>query len=1005
MKHYFYLFRICICICLVLFLDAQSGHAQEEQSIQAHMLFSEGFISANSPDAWAMIKYGDANVNPYTGAIGLTIPVYTYQDENFTIPISFDYASTGYKPNIQTGVLGMGWYLNAGGAITREVKGIYDEEGTTSMDIYSFDDKWKGSDLLDDTGHTSPSVYGYGALYNLSEDFSISDYYTDFAYYGKVGEEYLPFLIKPNDLIYSCCYEMRPDVFHFNFMGHSGSFILQPNEKAIVFNTNRPAREYSVEATLGREGFTSFVITTGDKTRYRFEQIELAKSGSASFSDRDISTANGWRLTRIEAPNGRVVEFTYGKKYRSYNYIPTIMQERYILTMVKKPNGTEDDRIESNPVQDQPTVNDMDVWCLTSIQIDDRARIAFSYSDKKKENGVGGATEPLKLDAIAVYNSSNNPVKTCECYYRANNTTSGDTYDPNGFGITFLDRVVLSGEGTYSMQYNDDGLTFPSLDTYAVDWFGYYNGTTNKNSFMPTMASARVGESFLRTLRQSNLETTKYGMLTSIQYPTGGSSHFEYEQNQFGKDMTGVQPVGEDHPAAGLRIAAIRNYDASGKDILCRYFSYIDEAGKSSGRLLWQPIVYSQYDATSGGYGIERETLSSSSDFPYSMGTHIEYLRVIEERSSSSDSNKSLTEYNYQTSWDGICCDEIVSDEVETSMGFDTMTGTAWAYDLGSNSNHNSLIRYISFIPSRLGGKLIARHDYAGDMNHPIEKRYYNYFFYNPADIPFYDARFLTLGYSIRYKYHFDTPYLRKVTKETYNEQGIKLNETVTDIEIDDMGRTARTVTTDSKGGTIEQQYRYHPEVPAYLTEHIVQRNGNVIEATRYNFQSILSSQDEYFYVPYSREKGKIAPETTISDLNYYTDMTYDHYDDEGRPIQITDKTGMKTCILWGYDGMYPVAKVENIDYDMLWGTYRMAFLYPGALPADVDTELRTLDENIFVTTYAYKPLVGLTSVKNPSGHTEVYEYNNHGKLLRVKDHKGNDIKSFEYNIVTENNH
>ena len=83
--------------------------------------------------------------------------------------------------------------------------------------------------------------------------------------------------------------------------------------------------------------------------------------------------------------------------------------------------------------------------------------------------------------------------------------------------------------------------------------------------------------------------------------------------------MTGVQPVGEDHPAAGLRIAAIRNYDASGKEILCRSFSYIDEAGKSSGRLLWQPIVYSQYDATSGGYGIERETLSSSSDFPYSM--------------------------------------------------------------------------------------------------------------------------------------------------------------------------------------------------------------------------------------------------------------------------------------------------------------------------------------------------------------------------------------------------
>lgn len=64
----------------------------------------------------------------------------------------------------------------------------------------------------------------------------------------------------------------------------------------------------------------------------------------------------------------------------------------------------------------------------------------------------------------------------------------------------------------------------------------------------------------------------------------------------------------------------------------------------------------------------------------------------------------------------------------------------------------------------------------------------------------------------------------------------------------------------------------------------------------------------------------------------------------------------------------------------------------------------RNLDENIFVTTYAYKPLVGLTSVKSPSGHTEVYEYSDNGKLLRVKDHKRNNIKSFEYNIVTENN-
>ena len=71
-----------------------------------------------------------------------------------------------YKRQIQSGVLGLGWYLNVGGTITREVKGIYDEEGTTSMDIYSFKDKKDGDNFHNDTGHYSPGIYGFGGLYN-----------------------------------------------------------------------------------------------------------------------------------------------------------------------------------------------------------------------------------------------------------------------------------------------------------------------------------------------------------------------------------------------------------------------------------------------------------------------------------------------------------------------------------------------------------------------------------------------------------------------------------------------------------------------------------------------------------------------------------------------------------------------------------------------------------------------------------------------------------------------
>ena len=290
MNFFHSLLKTVICLITAGVIFVQNCLAQDDPtSIQAHMLFSEGFINANSPDAWSMIKYGDANVNLYTGSIGLSIPVYTYQDEDFTIPISLDYATTGYKPNVQTGILGMGWYLNVGGAITREVRGVYDEERTISLGIYSFDDKWKGDELLGDSGLIPPKVYGYGALYNRT-NFSYDDYYMDYAFYGKTGEEYLPIHVHLTDDMYNYAYETRPDLFHFNFMNYSGTFILQPNGNVIVYNTSHPASEFSIDVTLDEyNGFTSFVITTGDMTKYYFTEIEKAKGFRVLMEDYGLT--------------------------------------------------------------------------------------------------------------------------------------------------------------------------------------------------------------------------------------------------------------------------------------------------------------------------------------------------------------------------------------------------------------------------------------------------------------------------------------------------------------------------------------------------------------------------------------------------------------------------------------------------------------------------------------------------------------------------------------------
>jgi YD repeat-containing protein len=49
------------------------------------------------------------------------------------------------------------------------------------------------------------------------------------------------------------------------------------------------------------------------------------------------------------------------------------------------------------------------------------------------------------------------------------------------------------------------------------------------------------------------------------------------------------------------------------------------------------------------------------------------------------------------------------------------------------------------------------------------------------------------------------------------------------------------------------------------------------------------------------------------------------------------------------------------------------------------------------ITTFTYDPLKGMTSQTGPDGVTLTYEYDDLGRLVRVKDHLGNLVKHYEY--------
>jgi YD repeat-containing protein len=54
------------------------------------------------------------------------------------------------------------------------------------------------------------------------------------------------------------------------------------------------------------------------------------------------------------------------------------------------------------------------------------------------------------------------------------------------------------------------------------------------------------------------------------------------------------------------------------------------------------------------------------------------------------------------------------------------------------------------------------------------------------------------------------------------------------------------------------------------------------------------------------------------------------------------------------------------------------------------------------ITTYSYKPLVGISSQTDSNGQSIYYEYDDLGRLFRAMDSDGNLIQKIEYNYVNQ---
>ncbi len=248
-------------------------------------------ITPPSPEAAAFGKYIDNPISKYNGTVDVSIPIYTVRDNDIELPIRLSYHGGGVKVEEEATWVGLGWTLFSGGVITRSKRGLDDFMNT-----------------VDRTGYL-----------HLPLAWTPPQSGDDLTY------EYL---------VESCnaIIDPTPDLFYFNFNGHSGKFLLNKD----IFNPQVPgdgvtllsSGKYLVDYEDTNQGWK---ITTPDGYIYEFSEIEetetwypnaglnpsdkanttyarIASSQGVTFSEKYISS---WHLTSVTSPYGNSVTLHY----------------------------------------------------------------------------------------------------------------------------------------------------------------------------------------------------------------------------------------------------------------------------------------------------------------------------------------------------------------------------------------------------------------------------------------------------------------------------------------------------------------------------------------------------------------------------------------------------------------------------------------------------------------------------------------------------------------------